>query len=358
MNAGADQDNKETVMAKTANHFQSEPATALSAEQQLQMYRVMWRIRLFEEKVFELFRAGTIRGTAHLYVGQEAVATGACAALRPTDYITSTHRGHGHSLAKGLDASRVMAEIIGRTTGYCKGKGGSMHVASAGHGMLGADGIVGGGTPIAVGAALGCRILNRDSVAVSFFGDGAANQGVFFESMNLASILKLPVIFICENNLWALSTPASEILSVKDVATRACGCNMPGIIVDGQDVLAVYEAVKEAADRGRAGGGPTLLECKTYRYFSHSAFATREVRSPEEIAHWKSRDPIAILGEGLVSKGQATASDLTELKAKEQQLVLDAVDFALKSPVPLAADAYTDVLMEESVTMPKRGHSR
>ena len=345
-------------MVKAENCTRTGAAAALTGEQVHQMYRLMWRIRLFEEKVLELFKAGTIRGTAHLYVGTEAVATGVCAALRPTDYVTSTHRGHGHALAKGLDAGRVMAEILGRTTGYCKGKGGSMHVASASHGMLGADGIVGGGTPIAVGAALGCRILGRDNVVASFFGDGAANQGVLFESMNLASILKLPVVFVCENNLWALSTPTSEILSVKDVAARGSGFNMPGIIVDGQDVLAVYEAVKEAADRGRAGGGPALLECKTYRFFTHSAFATREVRSKEEIEHWKSRDPIAILEHELVRNGVATESDLVGLKAKEQQLVLDAVNFALTSPVPSASDAYTDVLVEENLTITERGTKR
>jgi TPP-dependent pyruvate/acetoin dehydrogenase alpha subunit len=342
-------------MSDTRDFVQTGTVAALTGEQFQQMYRFMWRIRLFEEKVLELFKRGTIRGTAHLYVGTEAVATGACLALRPTDYITSTHRGHGHSLAKGLDARRVMAEIIGRTTGYCKGKGGSMHVASASHGMLGADGIVGGGTPIAVGAALGCRILNRDSVVVSFFGDGAANQGVLFESMNLASILRLPVIFVCENNLWALSTPASEILSITDVAARGAGFNMPGVIVDGQDVLAVYEAVKEAVERGREGQGPTLLECKTYRFFTHSAFATREIRSEEEVEHWKRRDPIAILGHELVRMGVATESGLADLKAEEQQLVLEAVTFALASPVPAASEAYTDVLVDEALTIADRG---
>jgi TPP-dependent pyruvate/acetoin dehydrogenase alpha subunit len=353
--ASADQNNRETTMVETADRIENRQTGACPPDQMRHMYRLMWRIRLFEEKVFELFRSGIIRGTAHLYVGSEAVATGACAALRSTDYVTSTHRGHGHSLAKGLEAGRVMAEILGRTTGYCKGKGGSMHVASASHGMLGADGIVGGGTPIAVGAALGCRILSRDSVVVSFFGDGAANQGVLFESMNLASILRLPVIFVCENNLWALSTPTSEILSVTDVAARGAGFNMPGVIVDGQDVLAVYEAVKEAVDRGRAGQGPTLLECKTYRFFTHSAFATREIRSEEEVEHWKRRDPIAILGHELVRMGVATESGLADLKAEEQQIVLKAVSFALASPVPSVAEAYTDVLVDEALTIGDRG---
>ena len=322
------------------------------------MYGHMWRIRLFEEKAFELFRSGVIRGTAHLYVGEEAVAVGTCAALRATDYVTSTHRGHGHALAKGLEAGRVMAELLGRTTGYCQGKGGSMHVTSAGHGMLGADGIVGGGTPIAVGAALGARILGHDSVVVSFFGDGGANQGVLFEAMNLASILKLPVIFLCENNLWALSTPSSQILSVHDVAVRGAGFDMPGVVVDGQDVLAVFDAVNRAADRGRAGVGPTLLECKTYRFLSHSAFATREVRSAEEIEHWKRRDPIRILGDTLLSRRVATEMDLADLKKKEQQLILDAVEFALASPPPSIREAYTDVLVEDPDLSVERGPAR
>lgn len=318
----------------------------LNEQKLLDMYSVIWRIRWFEEKVLDLFRAGVIRGTAHLYSGMEAVATGACAALRPTDYVTSTHRGHGHALAKGLEPDRMLAEIIGRADGYCKGKGGSMHVASAKHGMLGADAIVGGNTPIAVGAALGARILGRDDVVLCFFGDGAANQGVLFESMNLASVLKLPVIFLCENNLWALSTPTSVSLSVPDVAARGAAFNMPGVVLDGQDVLAVYEGARAAVERGRAGQGPSLLECKTYRIHSHSAFATREVRPEEEVAYWRARDPIRILGERLEQAGVASSTTLEVIKAREERRIAEAAEFALASPTPDAAEAYTDVLVD------------
>jgi TPP-dependent pyruvate/acetoin dehydrogenase alpha subunit len=314
-------------------------APAIPTEAQLRaMYAAMWRIRLFEERVIERFNRGIIRGTAHLYVGMEAVAVGACAAIRPTDWVTSTHRGHGHCLAKGLEPGPMMAEVLGRATGYCKGKGGSMHVASLAHGMLGADAIVGGNTPIAVGAALGARILGRDEVVVCFFGDGAANQGVLFEAMNIASLLKLPVIFLCENNLWALSTPTTEALSVPDVAARSPAFGLPGLIVEGQDVLAVYEAISLAAARGRAGDGPTLLEAKTYRYHSHSAFATADPRAPEEVAHWRARDPIQLLGQRL------TGVDLAAIEAEERRRIDEAVQFALNSPPPDPAEAYTDVL--------------
>src|SRR5262245_6491100 len=330
----------------------SPAATAPSEARLREMYATMWRIRLFEERVLELFNRGIIRGTAHLYVGMEAVAVGACAALRPSDWVTSTHRGHGHCLAKGLDVGPMMAEILGRATGYCKGKGGSMHVASMAHGMLGADAIVGGNTPIAVGAALGARVQGRDDVVVCFFGDGAANQGVLFEAMNIASLLKLPVLFLCENNLWALSTPTSEALSVPDVAARGQAFGMPGLIVDGQDVLAVHEAVDLAAARARAGEGPTLLECKTYRYHSHSAFATADPRAPDEVAHWRGRDPIELFGQRLTQGGAATPAELAAIEADERRRVDDAVQFALDSPPPDPAEAYTDVLVETSAARP------
>jgi TPP-dependent pyruvate/acetoin dehydrogenase alpha subunit len=328
----------------------------LSAEQLRDMYALMWRIRLFEEQVLSLFNAGTIRGTAHLYIGMEAVAVGACAALRPSDYVTSTHRGHGHALAKGLEPGPMLAEIVGRATGYCKGKGGSMHVASARHGMLGADAIVGGNTPIAVGAALGARILGRDDVVVCFFGDGAANQGVLFEAMNQATILRLPVIFLCENNLWALSTPTTTSLSVPDVAARGQAFGMPGLIVDGQDALAVHEAVSAAAERGRAGDGPTLLECKTYRYHSHSAFATADPRDPAEIAYWRARDPIDLLGRRLQNLGIAAEDDLVAIKDAEETSIRAAVDFALGSPLPDVSEAYTDVIVEMTANTGETTH--
>ncbi len=228
---------------------------ALSADRLVDLYHQMWRIRLLETSVVDLYKKGLVRGSAHPYSGMEAIAVGACAALSADDYVTSTHRGHGHCLAKGLDPKRMLAEILGKAPGYCKGKGGSMHVTSPEHGLLGADGVVAGSTAIAAGAALGARILGRRAVVLCFFGDGAANQGVLFESLNLASVQRLPVVYICENNLWALSTPTSVALSVPDVALRGPGFGMPGVVVDGQDVFAVYGAVAAAVARARAGGG-------------------------------------------------------------------------------------------------------
>jgi TPP-dependent pyruvate/acetoin dehydrogenase alpha subunit len=320
----------------------------LGVERLREMYRQLWRIRLFEEAVLDLFKKGEIRGTAHLYIGTEAVAVGACTALRPTDYITSTHRGHGHALAKGLEPGPMLAEILGRATGYCKGKGGSMHVASPALGMLGADGIVAGGTPIAAGAALGARVLGRDDVTLCFFGDGAANQGVLFESLNLASVLHLPVIYICENNLWALTTPASATTSVADVASRGAAFGMPGVVVDGQDAVAVYEAVARAVARARAGEGPSLLECKTYRYFSHSAFATREVRPQDEIAHWKARDPIALLGARLAADGRLSRDEAAAIEAEERALIAEVVEAALAAPPADPNESFTDVFTPTS----------
>ncbi len=307
------------------------------------LYALLWRIRLFEQSVLDLFKQGEIRGTAHLYIGMEAVAAGACAAITSRDYVPSPHRGHGHGLAMGLDPRRMMAEILGRATGYCRGKGGSMHVACPSFGLLGADAVVGANAPIAAGAALAARLLGEDRVVLCFFGDGAANQGVLLETLNLATVLKLPVVFICENNLWALTTPASQTLSVPDVATRAQGFGLPGAIVDGQDVLAVYEATRAAVERARAGAGPTLLECKTYRFHSHSAFATREVRPAEEIAAWKARDPIDVLGRRLVAAGVLSDDQIQAIRAQEEALIREAVAFALASPRPAPEEAHTDV---------------
>jgi 2-oxoisovalerate dehydrogenase E1 component len=307
------------------------------------MYALMWRIRLFEGSVLELYQKGDIRGTAHLYIGMEAVAAGACAAITAQDYVTSTHRGHGHCLAMGLDPKPMMAEILGRATGYCKGKGGSMHVACPPLGLLGADAVVGAGAPIAAGAAQAARVLGEDRVALCFFGDGAASQGVLLETLNLATVLKLPVVFICENNLWALSTPASQTLSVPDVATRAQGFGLPGVIVDGQDALAVYEAARAAVDRARAGDGPTLLECKTYRFHSHSAFAVREPRPADEIALWKARDPIELLGARLEAAGILTDDRVQAIRSREQEAIQEAVAYAVGSPRPAPEEAHTDV---------------
>jgi len=308
------------------------------------LYRTMLKIRLFEEKTAEVFSEGRIHGAVHLYIGEEAVATGACAALRPDDYITSTHRGHGHCLAKGGQPDRMMAEIFGKATGYCKGKGGSMHIADLDVGILGANGIVGGGIPIAVGAALGTRIKKEDRVTLCFFGDGASNTGSFHESLNLASVLQLPVVFVCENNQWAVSTPARYSLRVENVADRAVSYAMPGVVVDGNDPLAVYEAVHEAVERARGGGGPTLIEAKTYRWEGHYRGDPETYRSREEVREWREkRDPIKLFGEKLKREGILTDEEATTIRAETEKLIEDAVRFAEESPLPSLDLLYADL---------------
>lgn len=245
----------------------------LSNEKLIEMYRKMLEIRYFEEKIGELFVLGALayaRGFIHLYVGEEAVAVGVCAGLRKEDYITSTHRGHGHCIAKGVQLNNVMAEILGKQTGCCKGKGGSMHIADVNVGVLGTSGIVGAGIPLATGVGLSIKLKGSEQVCVSFFGDAASNTGAFHEAINLAAVWKLPVVFICENNLYGITVSAAESTSVKDIADRSKGYGIPGVIVDGMDVIAVYEAASEAIKRAREGLGPTLIECKTYRYRGHS----------------------------------------------------------------------------------------
>ncbi len=319
--------------------------TDLSTDRLREMYALMWRIRYFEETVLDLFNKGHIRGTAHLYIGMEAVAAGTRAAMGPDDFLASTHRGHGHSLAMGLDPKPMMAELLGRGDGYCKGKGGSMHVACLALGMLGADAVVGANAPITTGAALAARLKGEDRVGISFFGDGAASQGVVLEALNIAAVSKLPVVFICENNQWALSTSIQSTLSVPDVATRAQGFGLPSVIVDGQDGLAMHAAAQEAITRARTGGGPTLIEAKTYRFHTHSAFATKDPRAADEVAFWKSRDPIEILSAKLLDAGVLTAAELDALRAHEAALAQEAADFAVASPYPAPEEALTDVFL-------------
>ncbi len=265
------------------------------SELKLQMYRTMLRIRRFEEKLVELKARASIPGLLHLYIGEEATATGVCAALLPNDFITSTHRGHGHCIAKGGEISRMMAELFGRITGYCNGKGGSMHIANLELGILGANGIVGAGMPIAGGAGLSIKMRGTDQVVACFFGDGATNQGAFHESLNMAALWKLPVIYICENNQYAISVAQSRSTSIKDVYMRKDAYGIHGCMVDGNDVMAVYEAAQDAARRARNGEGPTLLECKTYRWRGHyegEADRTYTYRTAEEIEGWKKGCPI------------------------------------------------------------------
>lgn len=268
---------------------------ALSKNTLINMYETMNKIRMFELRLQELFAASEIPGFVHLYLGEEAVATGACAALTDADMITSTHRGHGHLLAKGGDLKLMMAEIFGRKTGYCKGKGGSMHIADMDLGILGANGIVGGGGPLAAGAALAAKYRKNEDVAMCFFGDGASNQGTIQESLNMASAWKLPLVFVNENNGYGISCPQCNSMAVVDIADRAAAYDMPGVVVDGNDVLAVYEAVSEAVKRARKGEGPSLVECKTYRWRGHFEGDACTYRCDEELKEWKAKDPIPVL---------------------------------------------------------------
>jgi len=319
-------------------------------EQYRGMYKDMLRIRVFEETVSDLFAQDKIRGTTHLYIGQEAVAVGACAAINPEDYITSTHRGHGHCIAKGATLDRMMAELFGKIDGYCKGKGGSLHIADLHAGNLGANGIVGGGIPIATGSGLTSAYTQSGKVTVCFFGDGAANTGAFHEAVNLASVWKLPVIFVCENNLYAMSTPVREAFSIQDIAERGESYGMPGVSVDGMDVLAVKEAVQQAAERARKGQGPTLVECKTYRYLGHSKNDPRAYRTKEEEKEWKERDAIKQFRSWLIENKAASEKEIQQIEEEVEREAEEAVEFAEKSPYPPLEEITKDVYVEEDFT--------
>ncbi len=302
------------------------------AAEEVQYLRDMKRIRAFEERIDRLFVEARIHGTTHLCIGQEAVPVGACAAIEPTDLASGSHRGHGQAIAKGLDTDRLLAELMGRRDGYCGGRGGTQHVASMEHGFLGTNGITAGGIPIATGAALSAKLRGTRQVVLSFFGDGATNQGTFHESLNMASIWNLPVIYICENNHYAMSTPISESAAVPQIALRAAAYAMPAATVDGNDVLAVRDAVAKAAERARSGDGPTLVECVTYRHRGHSKSDLREYRTREEEKEWELRDPITRMEERLMESGELTAESLAALDA-EVAAELDAAEaFAEASP--------------------------
>ena len=321
----------------------------IASETLLGLYRTMLTIRLFEHRVSREFRTGEIPGFVHMYVGEEAVAAGVCANLDDDDYITSTHRGHGHCIAKGCDLNRMMAEIYGREDGLCRGRGGSMHIADFSRGMLGANAIVGGGIALATGAGLASSIRGGTQVSVAFFGDGAANQGVLHESLNLAAIWKLPVIFVCENNGFAESTPTAYATSVADVASRASGYGIPGVVADGADVLGVYAAARTAVDRARAGEGPTLLEVKTYRFMGHFEGDPERYRDDDERSTLRARDAIPALQEHLVAGGHATAAELEAMQAEIGAAVAAAVEFARTSPFPDPVDLERFVYPEELV---------
>jgi acetoin:2,6-dichlorophenolindophenol oxidoreductase subunit alpha len=302
------------------------------------LYRTMRLIRAFEEKVDALRTSGRLQGSAHLYVGQEAVATGVCAALNADDYVASTHRGHGHAIAKGVDVARMMAELYGRATGTNKGKGGSMHIADTSVGMLGATGIVGAGTPIALGAALSARTRKSGQVSVAFFGDGAMGQGPIYECMNMATIWKLPMLFVCENNGYAESTSAEYALSTRDLAKRAAAFEMSAHVVDGQDVFSVHAAAREAVERARNGDGPTFLECKTYRYYGHFlGDDPLRYRTREEEAHYRGRDCIERFERAV------TGIDLQAIRDEVDRTIEQAVAFAESSPLPEVSELTTEV---------------
>jgi TPP-dependent pyruvate/acetoin dehydrogenase alpha subunit len=316
----------------------------LSPDKQRQMLRQMLTIRCFEERASADYHAGKIYGVVHCYIGEEAVAVGVCAALESGDQIISTHRGHGHCIAKGADLERMMAELYGRRTGYCKGKGGSMHIADFGIGMLGANGIVGGGISIVTGAALAAQMEGNGRVAVSFFGDGASNAGPFHECLNIAASWKLPVVYVCENNLYAAQTSAASTQGLEDVAARAAGYGILGTVVDGNDIFAVNQAAYRAVERARKGEGPTLIECKTYRWRAHTERkAQPDPRDKSEIEGWKSKDPIARLMRQLEAQQQLSEADWQAMQADVQGQIDAAVAFAESSPFPSPQHALEDV---------------
>jgi TPP-dependent pyruvate/acetoin dehydrogenase alpha subunit len=318
-------------------------AVNLTRDQLAAMYRCMWLIRYFDENAKRLYQQDKIRGTTHAYIGEEAIAVGACAALGPDDYITSTHRGHGHCVAKGLDLKLMMAEIIGREDGYCRGRGGSMHITAMEKGMLGADAIVAASSPMAVGAGYGLRLQGRDNVVLCFFGDGASNQGVLHEACNLGAVLSAPVVFICENNEWAISTSVTASTRIEDIAVRAAGYGFPGVIVDGNDVLAMRDVTAAAVARARSGEGPTLIEAKSYRITPHSAATKTDLRPPEELDAWRARDPILRFSRYLSEEAGVEPARLEEIEEQARRDVEEAVEFALASPRPDPETALEDV---------------
>ncbi|MHB1355139.1 MAG: pyruvate dehydrogenase (acetyl-transferring) E1 component subunit alpha [Anaerolineae bacterium] len=317
------------------------PVTSL-----IDMYRTMLLIRRFEERCNELYMQGRIPSTLHLYIGQEAVAAGVCAQLRRDDYLFSTHRPHGHALAKGVTPRVIMAELFAKRTGCCKGKGGSMHVGDMAVNMFPAVAIVGANIPLAAGAALAAKRLGTDRVTACFFGDGAANEGAFHEGLNMAAIWKLPVVYICENNLYAASTPFATAFAINQVADRAASYGMPGVVVDGYDVEAVSEAAREAITRARRGEGPTLVECMTYRLCGHSRSDPRTYRSKEEEADWMARDVIPTTAGWIIERSLGTRELLDSIENQVKAEIDDAVQFAEDSPYPDPSELTEDVFAE------------
>ncbi|MCL5102598.1 MAG: thiamine pyrophosphate-dependent dehydrogenase E1 component subunit alpha [Armatimonadetes bacterium] len=325
-----------TEIELTANH---KPDT----EKLLRVYTQLVRLRAFEERVKEIYAATLMPGLAHLYIGEEAVAVGVCEALRDDDYITSTHRGHGHLLAKGGDTNLMMAEIMGRESGYCKGKGGSMHIAGLSLGIIGANGIVGAGIPIAAGAGLQVQLSGSDSVVACFFGDSASNQGMFHEGINLASLWHLPVVFICENNLYGISVRQDRHQNITNISDRAVAYGIPGETVDGTDVFAVHEAAERAVSRARAGEGPSLIECKCYRWLGHHAGDPAHYRPPGELESWKERCPVKLCRERLMADGILSEEENNRIVEAVYAEMMKAQEWASAQPFPKPESALEDV---------------
>lgn len=321
---------------------------AYSKDFLLNLYKTMVRIRNFEIMAEKLFLEGELPGFIHLYIGEESIATGIIANLREDDFITSTHRGHGHMIAKGADINRMMAELYGRTTGYCKGKGGSMHIADFSIGVLGANGVVGGGLPIAVGAGLGVKMKKTDQVAVAFFGDGASNTGAFHESLNFASVYKLPIIFVVENNKFASTVRTKDTTSVENISDRAVGYGIPGISIDGNDVVTVYETAKEIIKRAREGGGPSLLEVKTYRIKGHFVGDPELYRDKKEVEEFWLNEPIKEFEKKLVELKMLNEIEKKKIWEDSEKEIKEAVKFAKESPMPSGEDALTDLFVNDS----------
>ncbi len=310
----------------------------------LNLYATMYRIREFEEQVFELYKVGLMPGLAHLYIGEEAVAAGACAALEENDYITSTHRGHGHLIARGADTDRMMAEILGKKDGYCKGKAGSMHIVTLEKGILGANGIVGGGIPIATGAAYAAKYKDSKQVTVCFMGDSATNEGSFHESINMAAAWDLPIVYVIENNLYGISVALNRVTKTPDLAVRAKAYGIDGVIVDGMDVLKVYDATKDAVNKARKGNGPTIIECKTYRLKGHHVGdPALEYRTREEEEKWKDRCPLGNFKSYLLEEVGITKDRVDEIETSVITEVKKAVEFAKNSPYPDPNEVYEDL---------------
>lgn len=315
----------------------------ISKEKLLQIYERMQLIRQFENKAAALFAEGKLAGFVHLYAGEEAIGVGVCSHLTDADFITSTHRGHGHCIAKGVEVNPMMAELFGKVTGSCKGKGGSMHIADVDKGMLGANGIVGAGGPLACGAGLMAKVKGTDQVTICFFGDGASEQGTMHEAMNMAKIWKLPVVFVCENNGFAESTPASYHCAAKDISDRATAYNMPGFTIDGTDFFAIYEAAGEAVARARRGEGPSLIEAKGFRYYGHFEGDAKRYYTDAMLEDFKKRDPILRFRQRVLDRNLVSAAELDAIDAKVKQVIDDAVMFGEESPFPAPEDCLTDV---------------